>query len=195
MASWRPLGEVWEASWSALGRLQDQKKVLPNGSWPVQEEFQERFQPSWRPKGSQKGRQKGGKSSSRGDLSSKWRNLEFCRTSYTKSLFLRSRGLPLEGKMATRWLQNGISSSASCRISAQRPLGALLEPSGAEKKYSWTALGRSKRDFIEIHGFSGPQGRRPTGRASGCGSVGFAAFGPFHSVNISILGSEAWVPQ
>ena len=45
-SSWRPLGAVLEASWSALGRLWDRKKVLLIGSWPLQEDFQERFRPS-----------------------------------------------------------------------------------------------------------------------------------------------------
>ena len=42
------------ASWIALGSLRSRKKILPNGSWPLQEEFQDRFQPSWGPKGSQR---------------------------------------------------------------------------------------------------------------------------------------------
>ena len=36
--------------------------------------------------------------------------------------------------MATGGLKNGTISSASCKISAPRPLGALLEAFGAEKK-------------------------------------------------------------
>ena len=81
-ASWRSIGalkEVWSAkwgphmghSWTSLGSLLGPKKVVLNGSWPLQEEFQERFQPSWGPKGSQKGGQEGPKSSPRGDSSSK----------------------------------------------------------------------------------------------------------------------------
>ena len=42
-----------------------------------------------------------------------------------------------------------------------RPLGALLEGFRAEKKYSWTALGRSKRsskrDFSHLGGQKAPQ--------------------------------------
>ena len=87
-ASWRPLGGLLEPlkrlgrprggfqglmgrSWTPLGALLGPKKVVLNGSWPLQEEFQDRFQPSWGPKGSRKGGQEGPKSSPRGDSSSK----------------------------------------------------------------------------------------------------------------------------
>ena len=87
-ASWRVLGGLLEAverlgrpsggfqwimggSWMPLGAILGPKKVVLNGSWPLQEEFQDRFQPSWGPKGSQKGGQEGPKSSPRGDLRSK----------------------------------------------------------------------------------------------------------------------------
>ena len=75
-ASWGPLGalkKAWSAKgglpgahiWDALGRLlgrsRAREKILLNGSWPLQEEFQDRFQPSWGPKGSRKGGQEGPK--------------------------------------------------------------------------------------------------------------------------------------
>ena len=44
-----------EASWSGLGAVLEgsrvEKKVLLNGSWPLQEEFHARFEPSWGPTG------------------------------------------------------------------------------------------------------------------------------------------------
>ena len=73
---WRPLGGLLEPlkrlgrprggfqglmgrSWTPLGALLGPKKVVLNGSWPLQEEFQDRFQPSWGPKDSRKGGQEG----------------------------------------------------------------------------------------------------------------------------------------
>ena len=87
-ASWRPLGGLLEplerlgrprggsqwimgGSWMPLGAMLGPKKVVLNGSWPLQEEFQDRFQPSWRPKAFQKGAQKGAKTRSKSDSSSK----------------------------------------------------------------------------------------------------------------------------
>ena len=92
-------GALLFASWSAPGGSWGRKKLLLNGSWRVLENFQDRFQPSWGPKGSPKGGQKAPKSSPRGDSSSKWRNLENCRTSHAKSLIFRSQGSILEGKI------------------------------------------------------------------------------------------------
>ena len=62
-ASWGPLGGLLERlkrlgrpsggfqwlmgrSWTPLGALLGPKKVVLNGSWPLQEQFQDRFQPS-----------------------------------------------------------------------------------------------------------------------------------------------------
>ena len=107
--SWRSLGalkKAWSAkgrlsakifwlmgrSWTPLGALLGPKKVVLNGSWPLQEQFQDRFQPkeihlnpswpvlkkfqdrfqpSWVPEGVPKAAQEGLKSSSRSDSSSK----------------------------------------------------------------------------------------------------------------------------
>ena len=63
-------------SWMPLGAILGPKKVVLNGSWPLQEEFQDRFQPSWRPKASQKGSPKGAKTRSQSDSSSKTRFLQ-----------------------------------------------------------------------------------------------------------------------
>ena len=63
-ASWRPLGALKKTpgrqrggfqgllgrSWTPLSTLSGPPKVVLNGSWPLQEEFQDRFQPSWGPK-------------------------------------------------------------------------------------------------------------------------------------------------
>ena len=38
------------ASWTALGGLWSRKKLVLNGSWPVQEGFQDRFHPKRVPK-------------------------------------------------------------------------------------------------------------------------------------------------
>ena len=40
----KPSESLLEASWSALGGLQSRKKVIPEGSCLVQQEFQDRFQ-------------------------------------------------------------------------------------------------------------------------------------------------------
>ena len=82
--SWRSLGtlkQAWSAkggfqwlmgrSWTPIGAILGPKKVVLNGSWPLQEEFQDRFQPSWGPKASRKGGQERPKSSPTGDSSSK----------------------------------------------------------------------------------------------------------------------------
>ena len=70
--------QLLEASCTAFGGLLGRSwgpsgppKVLLNGSWPLQDDFQDRFQPSWGPKGSRKGGQEGPKSRPRGDWSSK----------------------------------------------------------------------------------------------------------------------------
>ena len=81
-ASWRSLGALKRLgrrrggfqglmgrAWTPLGTLLGPKKVVLNGSWPLQEEFQERFQPSWGPKGSQKGAKRVPKTRSKSDSS------------------------------------------------------------------------------------------------------------------------------
>ena len=66
-------GTLLDASWGALGA---EKKVVLNGSWPLQEEFQDRFQRFGGPKGSQKGGQEDPKIESRRRLEVKTRFLQ-----------------------------------------------------------------------------------------------------------------------
>ena len=66
---WRALGGLLK-SLKRLGRqIWGPKKLVLNGSWPLQEEFKDRFQQSWGPRGSRKGGQDGAKWSPRGDSS------------------------------------------------------------------------------------------------------------------------------
>ena len=97
-SSWMPLELFLEASCSALGGLRGRKKVLLNGSGPVQDDFQDRFQPSWGPKGSRKGGQEGPKSSPRGDSSPK---RDFFKNNVFEYILmmLMSRGRFLEVKI------------------------------------------------------------------------------------------------
>ena len=51
LSSWRPLGALLEASWSALGGFQGRKNKVGIGSWPLHKAFGDWFQLSWGPKG------------------------------------------------------------------------------------------------------------------------------------------------
>ena len=79
--SWRPIGALKRLgrprggfqgcvgrSWTPLRAFLEPKKVVLNGSWQLQEEFQDRFQLSQGPKSSQKGGPEGPKSSPRDDF-------------------------------------------------------------------------------------------------------------------------------
>ena len=68
-------------------------------------------------------------------------------------------------KKAIKWDSNRIISAAGCKISAKRPLGALLNPSRTEKTYLETALGRSKGNLKTGFAFEGG----PGGEAGGSG--------------------------
>ena len=61
---------------------------------------------------------------------------------------------------------NRIISAAGCKISAKRPLGALLEPSKTEKTKLETALGRSKGNLKTGFALGGGQKGSPAARAA-----------------------------
>ena len=71
----------------------------------------------------------------------------------------------MEGQKAIKWGSNRIISVAGCKISAKRPLGALLEPSRTEKTKLETALERSKGNLKT--GFTLEEGPGGGGRRLG----------------------------
>ena len=57
---------------------------------------------------------------------------------------MRPQGSYFGGQKAIRWGSNRIISAAGCKISAKRPLGALMDPCRTEKTKLETALGRPR---------------------------------------------------
>ena len=100
--SWVTLGSLFGdpwASWIALGGFGGRKKVVVNGSWPLQEEFQDRFQLFGGTKGSQKDAQEGAKTSSKVIQAQKYDFFIFVRNNF--GVFLGA-GVFLEGKKGSK---------------------------------------------------------------------------------------------
>ena len=87
---------------------------------------------NWEPKG----RQMGAKLSSRGDSSANGQNLKNCRTSYAKSLFLKSRGLFL----GTKSSQNVVLELLEAPLSHLGALGGFPRALGGILRRSWRLL-------------------------------------------------------